>query len=164
MKIIPHKFFPRFYIEKLFRKFYHRAIFTVFILSFWQQLFIYLLNFFNSTVGLICVNLLIDFDAFCKRAECDAPKTSISCHNIYVVIYSILFHVLLMYATSRVLWHTRNLSYVIQFTLIVLFFIKYYCTICNLQFGGLAYHRPRPTRQTSIFIKSPYTGQIRLVF
>ena len=75
---------------------YHRAIFTVFILSFWQQLFIYLLNFFNSTVGLIFVNLLIDFDASRKRAECDAPKTSISCHNIYLVIYSILFDVLLM--------------------------------------------------------------------
>ena len=80
----------------LLGKVYHRAIFTVFILSFWQQLFIYLLNFFNSTVGLICVNLLIDFDAFCKRAECDASKTSISCHNIYLVIYSILFDVLLM--------------------------------------------------------------------
>ena len=53
------------------------------ILSFWQQLFIYLFNFLNSTVGLICVNLLIDLDASCKRVECDAPKTSISCHNIY---------------------------------------------------------------------------------
>ena len=51
---------------------------------------------FNSTIGLICVNLLIDFDAFCKRAECDAPKTPISRHNIYLVIYSILFDVLLM--------------------------------------------------------------------
>ena len=76
--------------------YYHRAIFTVFILSFWQQLFIYLLNFFNSTVGLICINLLIDFDTFCKREECDARKNSISCHNIYLVIYSILFDVLLM--------------------------------------------------------------------
>ena len=58
--------------------------------------------FFNyrdsQTVGLICFNLLhvIDFDPFCKRAECDAPKTSISCHNIYLVIYSILFDVFLM--------------------------------------------------------------------
>ena len=69
------------------------AIFSVFILSFWQQLFIYLLNFFNSTVGLICVNLLIDFDASSKRTKCDVPKTSISCHNIYLVIYSILFEV-----------------------------------------------------------------------
>ena len=52
-------------------EYYHRTIITVFIfpkfpflfLSFWQKLFIYLLNFFNScdsqTVGLICVNLLI---------------------------------------------------------------------------------------------------------
>ena len=75
---------------------YHRAIFTVFILSFWQQLFIYLLNLnlFNScdsqTVGLICFNLLIDFVASRKRAECDVPKTSISCHNIYLIISSIL--------------------------------------------------------------------------
>ena len=73
--------------------YYHRAIFTVFILSFWQQLFIYLLNFLNSTVGLIYVNLLIDFEASCKLAECDAPKTSDSCHNICLVIYSILFEV-----------------------------------------------------------------------
>ena len=58
------KFFKCF-ISKVcsFYMYYHRAISTVFILSFWQQLFIYLLNFLNSTVGLICVNLLIDFDA-----------------------------------------------------------------------------------------------------
>ena len=85
-----------FFQDCLLRYVYHRAIFTIFILSFWLQLFIYLLNFFNSTVGLICFNLLIDFDAFCKRTECDVPKTSISCHNIYLVIYSILFDVLLM--------------------------------------------------------------------
>ena len=81
---------------------YHRANFTVFILSFWQQLFIYLLNLnlFNScdsqTVELICFNLIIDFDASRKRAECDVPKTSISCHNIYLIISSILFDVLHM--------------------------------------------------------------------
>ena len=69
--------------------------FLLFLFSFCPKLFIYLLNYFNScdiqTDGLICVNLLIDFDA-----ECDVPKTSISWHNSYLVIYSILFDVLLV--------------------------------------------------------------------
>ena len=128
---------------------------------FEQKLFIYLLNFFHScdsqTVGLICVNLLIDFDASCKRTKCDVPKTSISRHNIYLVIYWIRVDVL-MWATSRVLWITRHLSYVIQFTLIVLIF----SLICNLEFGGLAYHRPRPTRKTTFppcnFVTLEYGG------
>ena len=53
---------------------------------------------------------------------------------------------------------------VIKFTLIVRsdFFFKYSCTICNLEFGGLAYHRPRPTRKTTFspcnFVTLEYGG------
>ena len=89
---------------RLFRWRLRRDIITVWFFRFlfyhFDKLFIYLLNFLNSfdsqTVGLICVNLLIDFVASSKWAECDAPKASISCHNIYLVIYSIFFYVLLM--------------------------------------------------------------------
>ena len=42
-------------------------------------------------------------------------------------------------------------NYVIQLTLIVLIFLTYSCTIYYLQFGGLAYYRPRPTSKTSYF-------------
>ena len=35
----------------------------------------------------INVNMLIDFNSSCKRLECDVPKTLITCHNIYLVIY-----------------------------------------------------------------------------
>ena len=58
--------------------------------------------------------------------------------------------------------------------LIVLIFLKYSCNFCNLQFGGLAYYKPRPTRKTSLFdhvtllLSSTEalicTGQIRVVF
>ena len=56
----------------------------------------------------------------------------------------------------------------------LLIFLEYSCTMCNLQLGGLAFYRPRPTRQTSsfdhviLFLSSTEaltcTGQIRLVF
>ena len=122
-------------------------IFTVFIPLFWQQLFIYLLHFINScdsqTVGLICVNISIDFDLFCcKRKKCDFPKTSISCH-IYLVFYSILCKQLQEFCDSL---DTCHISFNLH--LIIWFFLNS-CTICNLQFRGQAYYRPRPTRQTS---------------
>ena len=51
-------------------------------------------------------------------------ETSISFHNIYLLIYSILFYVFLMKATSRVLLFTRRMSNVLQFPLIVLIFLN----------------------------------------
>ena len=77
-------------------QYYHEVKLTYMILftAMWFSLFFHnlkanlplslefiLLLWFNR-VGLICVNMLVYFDASWKRAECDALKTSIRCHNI----------------------------------------------------------------------------------
>ena len=70
-------------------------LFTIFIRSFWQQLFIYHFNVFHSCdskmVGL-SVNMLIDFDVSCKRTECDIPDFYLSQHLLrYLFRYLLKF-------------------------------------------------------------------------